>query len=377
MFATSRDFSNCRFEHSCKCFRANLGLAESPAERYAAGVMLPRSSSSLLPVPRMSALALVVGAGAMTSACSSEVGLGDLRVLVEAEDVIVDGLEPGDSPENVRDGWAVEFERYVVVLGEVHVELTSDSSIEAEDPTLHAIDLAAVDPAGVSLWALDGLEEGRWQFYYGVAPADAATQRHASVDAEVFDAMVAGEWAYSIAGELRKADGVSCPPASLATPLPSAVPAGENAAGDPCYPAESVRFEIGVGGAAATHFGPCEVDGVPGFSITAGAEASVGITIHGDHLFFNGFPEGAEGGVMRLAQWLADCDLDLDGVVTQAELEAISPSDLVELDDRYQLGGSPITPIPDMWTYVMAQLETQGHFQGEGECPIDGTEHAH
>lgn len=101
------------------------------------------------------------------------------------------------------------------------------------------------------------------------------------------------------------------------------------------------------------------------------------MTIHGDHLFFNGFPEGDEGGVMRLAQWLADCDLNLDGTVTQAELEAIDPAQLPELDDRYQLGGSPITPIDDMYVYVTAQLKTQGHFQGEGECPVDGLAHEH
>ena len=100
-------------------------------------------------------------------------------------------------------------------------------------------------------------------------------------------------------------------------------------------------------------------------------------TIHGDHLFFNGFPEGDEGGVMRLAQWLADCDLNLDGVVTEAELASIAPSDLPEIDTRFQLGGSPITPLANMLEYVRAQLKTQGHFQGEGECPVDGVEHDH
>jgi hypothetical protein len=78
-----------------------------------------------------------------------------------------------------------------------------------------------------------------------------------------------------------------------------------------------------------------------------------------------------------LAQWLADCDLNLDGTVTADELGAIAPSQLPELDDRYQLGGSPITPLDDMYDYVMSQLKTQGHFQGEGECPVDGVGHDH
>ena len=86
-------------------------------------------------------------------------------------------------------------------------------------------------------------------------------------------------------------------------------------------------------------------------------------------MFFNGFPEGTEGGVVRLAQWLADCDLNLDGTVSQSELQSIAPSDLAEIDDRFQLGGSPISPLNTMLDYITAQLKTQGHYQGEGECP--------
>jgi hypothetical protein len=90
-------------------------------------------------------------------------------------------------------------------------------------------------------------------------------------------------------------------------------------------------------------------------------------------LFFNGFPEAEESSVLRLAQWLADCDLDLDGRVTVDELGRIHPDELWELDpERYQLGGSPLTPLDTMLDYVTAQLKTQGHFQGEGECGIDG-----
>ena len=81
--------------------------------------------------------------------------------------------------------------------------------------------------------------------------------------------------------------------------------------------------------------------------------------------------------MQRLAQWLADSDLNLDGEVTREELEQIAPSDLPELDDRYQLGGAPIPIDASMWGYVTAQLKTQGHFQGEGECPVDGVAHDH
>jgi hypothetical protein len=127
---------------------------------------------------------------------------------------------------------------------------------------------------------------------------------------------------------------------------------------------------------AETLFGPCQLDGVPGFAITSGETTTVAATLHGDHLFFNGFPTGDEGGIVRLAQWLADSDLDLDGEVTQVELEAIAPADLSELRD-YSFTGSPIDPLDTMWDYVIAQLKTQGHMNGEGECQVDGEEHDH
>ncbi len=134
-----------------------------------------------------------------------------------------------------------------------------------------------------------------------------------------------------------------------------------------------MRFTFGA--AADTTFGPCEVDEQPGFSIVADGTQTVAATIHGDHPFFNGFPEGDEGGILRLAQWLADSDLDVDNEVTSQELEAIAPTDLFEIDERYQLGGAPLTPLDNMLIYTRAQLKTQGHFQGEGECPVDGVGH--
>jgi hypothetical protein len=189
-----------------------------------------------------------------------------------------------------------------------------------------------------------------------------------------YDEMVANDWTYLIDGVLTKADGQSCPPADLASPGDK-TSNGNTSGSNACYDAPSVRFVFGV--TAETRFGPCELDGVPGVAITADGTQTVATTLHGDHLFFNGFPEGDEGGVMRLAQWLADCDLNLDGTVTKDELEAIAPSQLTELDSRYQLGGSPITPLEDMYDYLAAQMKTQGHYQGEGECPADGVEHDH
>lgn len=336
--------------------------------------MNTRAFSVRAPSPRLPFLLL--GASAwILSACSGDgttSGTSAVRVLIEPEDVIVDGISAGDSPEDVADGWNVTFDKYVVALGNVGLRLPS-KDLEADDSTLWAVDLLRVASQGEPLWQLDDIAEGRWDFFYSTG-IDGA-ERHDTVEQADFDAMVDADWTYLVEGTLQKADGVSCPPTALADVSADAVVAGENAGGDTCYENPSIRFAFGA--EAETVYGPCEIDGLPGVSTASESTATVAISLHGDHLFFNGFPEGDEGGVMRLAQWWADVDLNLDGEVTAAELKAVSPAMLPELDERYQLGGSPISPLNDMYTYVRAQLKTQGHFEGEGECPIDGVEHDH
>ena len=322
------------------------------------------------------AAAAIICVGMSVAGCGSEdeAGSGSLTVLLESEDVIIEGLEPGDGTENIRDGWAVGFDKFIATIGDIDVHYSTDESVEAEAGDVFVVDLTKIPAAGLALWTLDGLRAGRWEFNFRTPGAGDGSTRHDSVAQADYDEMVASDWTYLIDGVLTKADGQSCPPAALATPG-SKTPNGNMSGGNACYDAPTVRFTFGA--TAETSFGPCEIDEVPGFAISAGGTQTVAATIHGDHLFFNGFPEGAEGGVTRLAQWLADCDLNLDGTVTRAELEAITPSQLPELDERYQLGGSLITPLNNMYDYVISQLKTQGHFQGEGECPFDGVEHGH
>lgn len=300
---------------------------------------------------------------------------GDLSVILEAEDTITEGLEPGTTGETIQDGWAVTFDDYIVVIGDVDVHLSTDETVEGEAPDTFAVDLVDVPESGLPLWSLDDLVTGRWEFNYSIGGAGDGAMRHDSVTEPQFSEMMTNDWTYLVAGTMNQTGGQSCPPSSLAMPGTATPNGNMNSGGDACYDNETITFRFGV--QAETAFGPCEIDEMPGFAITEGTQTTVAATIHGDHIFFNGFPEGDEGGVMRLAQWLADCDLNLDGEVTREELEMIAPADLPEIDTRFQLGGSPITPLEEMWDYVIAQLKTQGHFQGEGECPFDGMAHMH
>jgi hypothetical protein len=305
------------------------------------------------------------------AACGTDTG--SLSVLLEAEDTIAEGLAPGTGPEDILDGWAVSFDAFIVAIGDVELEYTGEH-MHAHAEDVYVVDLTQVPATGLPLWTIDGLDAGTWDFSFSTPTASAESMRHDTVTEADFTAMQASGVTYLIRGAISKSDGLSCPPTTLAMPPPGAVAMGMNSGGDACYANTDVAFALEV--AADTVFGPCEIDGVPGVAIVGGQTVTVAATIHGDHLFFNGFPEGDEGGVMRLVQWLADSDLNVDGTVTEEELTMIAPSALPELDTRYQLGAPPI-PLSTMWDYVVSQLKTQGHYQGEGECPFDGMAHMH
>lgn len=300
-------------------------------------------------------------------------GTATLSVLLEAEDTITSGLDAGADVEDIKDGWQARYQKFIVSIGDIEIDLASGGHAHEHAENIHAVDLTKVPASGLPLWNLRSLQAGRWDFSYQTTSAKQA-ERHTSVAQADFDQMRTADATYLISGTLTKANGRSCPPASLATPG-GKPQVGTAPAGQPCYANPSISFSLLV--PEQTKYGPCEIDGLAGVAVTDGGSQSVTATIHGDHLFFNGFPEGSEGGVTRLAQWIADSDLNLDGTVTKEELSKIAPSQLAELDKRYQLGGSPITPLTSMWDYVRAQLKTQGHMNGEGECPADGQAHMH
>ncbi|MEZ4287205.1 MAG: hypothetical protein R3A47_03470 [Polyangiales bacterium] len=299
---------------------------------------------------------------------------GDLSVLLESEETIAEGLAAGSGPEDILDGWSAGFDKYIVAIGNIDIHRSTNETIEAEDANVIVVDLKKLSSGGRPLWSFRNLDAGRWEFFYETpnAPSDAVQDE--SVSSDDFDDFVSNQLTYRIEGSIEKSDGISCPPSTLSTDTVAAPNGILNARGDDCYDNPSIHFTWPI--QIATVFGPCEVDETPGFSVPSGGSQTVAITLHGDHLFFNGFASGAEGSITRLAQWLADCDLDVDGEVTPDELQAITPADLAEIDSRYELGASPIE-LNSMWDYVAAQLKTQGHFQGEGECPVDGVAHDH
>lgn len=285
----------------------------------------------------------------LTSGCDAAAATtGSLEIRVNAEDTITEGLAPGADLENIQDGWTVSFTKYIVALG--HVELTrSDVDLEVHEEGSIVVDLRQTPENGVPVISAEAVRSGQWtSLSYETPIVTANTERHSTVTEADYQAMITGGCTYLISGTITKTDGQTCSGAPTA-----------------CVPNTSVAFNLCV--PAPTRYADCRPeDGQAGLNVPVNARASANVTIHGDHLFFSAFPLGAEN-IPRRAQWLANADTNVDGTVTEAELRALDAVTLFPSPDYNISGETPYT-VTTGWDFVRAQLSTQGHFQGEGEC---------
>ncbi len=291
---------------------------------------------------------------------------GDLDVRLGAEETIANGIEAGDGEENIVDGWNLTYDKFIVAVGDIRVA-RSGASEEVIDEVVRVIDLVQAPPGGSALTSFAGLDAARWDrvSYALVAPTVDAT-RDANVGQPDFDAMVAGGCSYLIEGTITPAVGS----AAQSTP-----PGGASRT----VPATGIGFAFCV--PATVRFIECQSDALPGVAIPSGGTATAVFTLHGDHIVFPSFDDGAEI-VERRAQWLVNGDTNGDDVLTQAELTAITGADLVTLfptdldpgtpgNQGYSLANAPGGPITNAFGFVVAQLRTQGHLNGEGECEAE------
>lgn len=282
----------------------------------------------------------------MALSCSDEAGEGKgrLRILLQAEASITDGLDQGDDVENTKD-FGVRFSKYLIAIGNVRLSKAA-SEAEASLPDVFIADLTQVGEQGVELGVLDNIATGQWdRFGYDTPAANSKTKKLGNVPDADFDLMVENGWTYWIEGEvLRDGD-------------------------------EPVRFVIQT--ETATVFEGCELDGEPGVAVSQDGSSAT-LTIHGDHIFFNAFPTGSEGSIERIAGWVIDADQDMDSQVNTEDLSAADATEVFTSTRGYSLDGAPIV-IENALDYVRAQLATQGHFNGEGECSweFEGAEGGH
>lgn len=279
--------------------------------------------------------------------CSGE-GKGAAQIFVEPEDTITQGLEAGVENENIHDGWSVKYTRFLVVVGHVRAS-RSDTMERVADPGVHVLDLLRAPASGYVVAELTDLGAARWDRFGFDLPnaAKGAVPLAPTTDA---DAAFMIDRGYSIyfEGTMSNPTGRSCPPGAM------------------CRETKAIAFKWGF--AAGTSFDDCSsTDGIAGFAVPSGGTIPVKPTLHGDHGFFSNFTSGVEL-TERRAQYLADADADGDGETTLDELRAHEAADAFPIP-AYNLSGALGGPIHSAYDYVLAEMRTIGHFQGDGDCP--------
>ena len=93
-------------------------------------------------------------------------------------------------------------------------------------------------------------------------------------------------------------------------------------------------------------------------TLAAGGEGTTELTVHGDHLFYDGLedPDASVRG-----QAILDADGDADGEVTLQELGSVSVAGL-----GYTVGSA--SEVEDLAAFVEHLTTTVGHVDGEGHC---------
>lgn len=308
----------------------------------------------------MKKLGFVVGLSFL-AACGDDGdggGKGNVQSFLVAEETIPDGLTPGDGEENIRDGWEVQYDKFLAVVGNFRAARQGSSDSERSND-VYIVDMKNLPTNGFTLAQFNDISASRWdKVGYDMPRATAETPCAPQVSAEDCDFMRVHGFSVYFEAAMHKDDGVSC------------VRAAGGGSTD-CQPSTDVSFVFGL--SKGTSFDDCsDEDGVPGFAVPTGGTVQVKPTIHGDHWFFDNITQGAEI-TERQAQWVADADRSnignlRDGVVTTAELQASPAGAFFPSSLGYNLSGTMV-PVTNAFTFLEAQAHTLGDYQGEGECP--------
>lgn len=268
-------------------------------------------------------------------ACSDSGGKGKVDWVLEAEDTISGGLDPGTDEENVMDGWTIRYTKYLQTVGNFEAKASSGDGEPLASAPAMLLDMKGLPEGGKTIASFDDVDAIRYDVVSYQSPAvSASVMKDAAVAQADFDMMKAANANIWATGTITNGT-------------------------------KTVNFSFMIAGAAKfTNCGPEEGD--KGFAVTDGGTTQATGTFHGDHFWFNAFPAGAETSIIRRGEWLNRADADQNGTVTQAELDAGTAAVLFPSPD-FNLGGSPV-PVTNGTSFLKAQGVTVGHFQGEGEC---------
>ena len=266
---------------------------------------------------------VIVALVALAVGCddTDDAGQGTLAVSIYGEAFIEEGI-PGGAPGCdgcVEDGWAVTFDRFLVVV--TSVEVRGPETVR--DDTARVFDLAEASPGA-------GAEAGQRVVEFAVAAG--------TYDRLDYTVGPAG------AGLVGAAEDVAA--------------VGQNAVYvEGQATREGVTVRVAWGFAGVTRYVDCETAA----RVEAGGVGASQLTIHADHLLYDDLVSAEPRVVFDL---IAASDGDGDGVVTAAEMGARDISG----EARYQVGNAAID---DLWGFVAAQVGTLGHIDGEGHCEVE------
>lgn len=253
-----------------------------------------------------------VSALVLLAACAPDEG--EVEVRIYGEEFIEEGI-----PASVfADGWALQFDSFLISVGSVNVAPAGEA--------------AGLDELGFQVYDLSQPSMGLGQLVTG-GQVPGGPQ---------FAAYMVAPDAKAVASGVSEADLARMQDGGLALYVAgSATKAG-------------VTKTFAWGFATKTSYSDCESVA----KVDADTPATVELTIHGDHLFYDDlFSETPDVRFDLVAQ----ADVDGDGEVTQAELLAVDLRPLT----NYQVGS---TGIVDLWHFIEHQTGTLGHIDGEGHC---------
>lgn len=284
------------------------------------------------------------GGSAGTGGTGASTGDGNVTININPEDTIVNGVascEGSDEEECISDGYSASWSKYIITVGFVDMNQGDGTNQQTSDAVAVA-EFRNLSEAGSTLTEFNGIPIGQYTEFGYQTPLlpenpDDFININDEVSADDITNMIDNDLTYIIEGQLTADEG-----------------------------GETLNFLIEANVESFYTF--CGEEGGQA-GINVGTSGTDQITMHGDHIFFNGFPAD-ESGVQRLAEWMWLVeDTDNDGILTRVDFEAATDLGLLYPSPPYtDLNAGPAGPLTNAWDFIRSQLGTQGHLNGEGEC---------
>ncbi|WP_439332609.1 hypothetical protein [Pyxidicoccus fallax] len=270
------------------------------------------------------------------TACDN-VATGDVTVTMSGGD----GTQRGLPDTLFQDGWSVQFNRYLVSLGDF--TLTSASG-EVHTSDRHV--LVDVQKGDIPLAELKGLPAGRWDVGFRVSPPEARTElADGQVSADDLAMMRERGFSYFVEGRAVKA-GVGVLTFRMG------------------FPVDALMKDCING-----------VDGTQGIVVPEASVAEAEVTIHAEHMFYDRL--GTHKGVQLRFDAIA-ATAGSDGVITPEGLASQQLTDLRGRDGQElkDAQGQPVVYLPGAYDvrtlqeFITQSIVDQAHLNGGGVCTV-------